>query len=73
MTISLRLSDEDSNIIKTYAKLKKQSVSEILRNAVMEQIENEYDLECYEKAMSKYNKNPISFSHDEVGKMLGMK
>lgn len=45
MTISLRLNDEDTLLIKKYAELNKMSVSELIRQTVMERIENEYDLE----------------------------
>ncbi len=73
MTISLRLSDEETSLIKSYAKIKKVSVSELIRNAVMEQIEDEYDLKAYEKAMEEYKKNPVTYSLDEVEKELGLK
>ena len=72
MSISLRLSDEDAILFKNYAKLKKVSVSEMIRNAVMEQIEDEYDIECYERAYADYRKNPVTFSPDDVEKELGL-
>ena len=43
MTISLRLSDEDTLLIKKYAELNRLSVSELIRQTVMERIETEYD------------------------------
>lgn len=70
MAISLRLSDEDTKLIRSYAKLKKKSVSEVLRSAIMEEIENEYDLKAYEQAMAEYKKNPVTYTHAEVVKML---
>lgn len=72
MTISLRLSDEDSLLIKKYAELNQMSVSEIIRKTMMERIEDEYDLEMFEKAMAEYRKNPVSYSLDEVEKELGL-
>lgn len=36
----------------------------------MEKIEDEYDLAVYLEALSEYNKNPVSYSHDEVCRML---
>jgi len=72
MTISLRLSNEDTNIIKSYAKLKKQSVSAVIRNAVMEQIETEYDLKLYEKAMKEFRLNPVTHSQNDVERELGL-
>ena len=55
MSISLRLSQEDTMLIKSYAALHNVSISELFRQAVMEKIEDEYDLQCYEKAMKAYN------------------
>ena len=44
MTISLRLSNEDSMLIKKYAELNHISVSELVRQTVLAKIEDEYDL-----------------------------
>lgn len=73
MTISLRLSDEDSLLIKKYAELKKMSVSELVRQSVMERIEDEYDLKAYQKAMENFRKDPTTYSLDEVERELGLK
>ncbi len=72
MTISVRLSEEDTNIIKAYAAMNNISLSDLIRNAIMEKIENEYDLECYEKAIKKYKANPKTYSMGEVKKELGL-
>ena len=48
------------------------SFSELFRNAVLEQIEDEYDLESYKKAVEKYKKNPVTYTHEEVAKMLDL-
>ena len=69
-TISLRLSDADSMLIKKYAELNGISVSELVRQAVMDRIETEYDLRAYERAIEEYRKNPITYSHEEVVRML---
>ena len=70
MTISLRLNDEDTMIIKKYAELNNITMSELFRQAVMERIEDEYDLKAYEKAIEEYRKNPVTYTHEEVIKML---
>ncbi len=72
MTISLRLNDEDTMLIKKYAELNSLSVSELIRQAVIEKIENEYDLEIFDKAMAEYKENPVTYSLDEVEKELGL-
>ena len=72
MTISVRLSDKDMELIKTYAKLNNISLSDLIRSAVMENIEDEYDLECYNKAIEEYKNNPKTYTLDEVKKELGL-
>lgn len=72
MTISVRLNEEDTKLIKAYADMNNISLSDLIRNAVMEKIEDEYDLECYKKAMKKYKENPKTYTLDEVKKELGL-
>lgn len=73
MTISLRLSDEDTMLFKKYAEIKGMTVSELVRQSVMERIEDEFDLSAYEKAFMEYKKNPITYTLDEVERELGLK
>ena len=73
MTISLRLSDSDTMLYKNYAKLHGMTVSELVRQSVIERIEYEYDLKAYEKAMEEYKSNPKTYSLDEVERELGLK
>lgn len=72
MTISIRLSDKDVELIKTYAKVNNMSLSDLIRNAVMEKIEDEYDLKSYNKAMEEYGKNPKTYTFNEVKEELGL-
>lgn len=70
MTVSVRLSEEDTKLIKAYAELNKTTLSDLIRNAIMEKIEDEYDLECYEKAMKEHKENPVTYTLEEVKKEL---
>jgi len=72
MTISLRLNDEDTMLIKKYAELNQLSVSELIRQSVLERIESEYDLEVFSKAMQEYQQNPVTYSLDEIERELGL-
>ena len=72
MTISLRLNDEDTLLIKKYAELNRISVSDLIRQTVMERIETEYDLEMFDKAMKEYKANPITYSLDDAERELGL-
>lgn len=70
MTISVRLNDEDTKLIKTYASINNISLSDLVRSAILEKIEDEYDLECYEKAMKEYKQNPVTYTLEEIKKEL---
>ena len=73
MTMTLRVSDEDSRLIQDYARLHGISVSEFLRNAALEKIEDEFDLRAAEKARAEFLANPVTISHDEMMKEFGLK
>ena len=49
-----------------------QKTLDLIRNAVLEKIEDEYDLECYNKAIEEYRKNPKTYTMEEVKKELGL-
>ena len=70
MTISLRLSEQDAALFKHYADMNNMSVSELVRQSVMGRIEDEFDLAAYNKAIDAYHADPVTYSHDEVRKML---
>lgn len=72
MTISLRLSDKDTKLIKDYAKLKNISISDLFRQTVIEKIEDEIDLDAYNKAYKEFLKDPKTYTLEEVEKELGL-
>ena len=72
MTISVRLNEEDTALFKSYAALNNITLSELVRNAVMEKIEEEFDLKCYEEAIKEYRENPKTYTLEEVERELGL-
>lgn len=72
MTISVRLNEKDAELVKAYAEMNNISLSDLIRNAILEKIENEYDLECYEKAMKEYKQDPKTYTLEEVKKELDL-
>lgn len=73
MTISLRLNDQETRLFKNYAKLNGITISELVRQSVLERIEDECDLKAYKQALLNYRANPVTYSLDEVEEMLGLK
>jgi len=70
---SVRLTDEESNLVKSYCAIHGISLSDALKRALIEKIEDEFDLREYEAAKKRYDDNPVSYSLDEVRKELGLK
>ena len=70
MTISIRFNEKDTSLIKDYAALHNISVSEFVRKAVLERIEDEIDLRAYNKAMEEYKSNPVTYTLDEIEQEL---
>ncbi|MFH5835868.1 type II toxin-antitoxin system RelB family antitoxin [Proteiniclasticum sp. C24MP] len=70
MSISLRLNNEEDALFRKYAAMKKMSVSEMIRETVLEKIEDEYDLEAYDLAVEEYRKNPVTYTHREIIEQL---
>lgn len=70
--IQARLSEEENAIVTQYIKTKNISMSDLIRNAIMERIEDEIDLKLYKEAMEEFEKNPVTYTHEEVAKMLGI-
>jgi len=69
-TISLRMDEEDEKLIKEYAKTKNITVSSLFRNAVLEKIEYEIDMDLYHIAMKQHIANPQVVSFDEMMKEI---
>lgn len=67
--ISLRLSDRDDELIKKYASVLNISVSELVRNAVIDLIENEIDVAAFDKAVAE---TQTTYTLEETKKELGL-
>ena len=72
MTISLRLSDEDEKLFKSYAKSNRMTLSEFIRNTVLERIGDEYDSKVYREAVEDLKKDSSTYTLDEVKERLGL-
>lgn len=69
--LSIRCNPEDEKLIKHYAASKNKNVSELLRDLVMERIEEEYDLKIAHEYLA--NKEGIKlYTAEEAEKELGL-
>ena len=72
MTISLRLSNEEADLMKSYAQINGVTMSELVRKCVLEHIEDECDLQVFRAAMADFQADPATYPLDEVEKELGL-
>ena len=65
--ISIRFNSEEENVIKNYAKSKGFSVSQLIKETLMEKIEEEYDLEvCKEYLKAKEEGTLVTIPFEEA-------
>ena len=69
---SVRLSEEESNLVRSYCALHGVSLSDALKKALIEKIGDEFDLAEYEAAKKRFEENPVSHSLEDVRKELGL-
>ena len=72
MVVSIRMTEEEKQLGVAYAKLNGSSLSEAMKRAFFEKIEEEYDIALADAALREYEKNPKTYSHEEVKKILGL-
>lgn len=72
MVVSIRMTEEEKQLGVAYAKLNGLSLSEAMKRAYFEKIEEEYDIALADAALREYEKNPKTYSHEEVKKILGL-
>lgn len=72
MSFSIRMTEEEKALAESYAKMHSLSLAEAFKRALFEKIEDEYDIAVAERAYEKYQKDPVTYSLDELEKMLNL-
>ena len=72
MTVTLDMAPADEAFIAAYAARKNLSAEGFVRRLLQEKIEDMKDNALYEEAMAEYKADPATYTHEEVGKMLGL-
>ena len=70
-TVSLRLNERDNTLIRKYAELNGMELSAFIRQAVIEKIEDEYDLALFNKVWEQ-EQDQKRLSHEQLKKELGI-
>ena len=72
MVISIRMTDEEKKLADAYARLNGVTLSEAIKSAYFEKIEEEYDIALADAALKEYKKNPKTYTLDELMKELDL-
>lgn len=70
-TVTVRLNHEEETFFKSYAVLAGKSLSTLMKEALAQSIEDEYDLNVYKQAFKEYQEDPETISHADFKKELG--
>jgi len=71
--VSLRVTEEEKNWMEGYAKVKGISLSEALKEAFFDKLDDEYDLKAIREYEEEKSKGSIKYySLDEVKQRLGL-
>jgi len=65
-TMTIRISDEEQDLIKEYASQERRAVSDVVRLAILDRIEDYYDLRDLRTAKAEHAKNPVTYTHEEI-------
>ena len=71
-TYTFELDERDKKFLEAYAKETGESVGEMAKNVLLEHVEDVMDLRAAEKAYAEYLADPVTYSHEEVRKSLGL-
>lgn len=71
---SIRLTKEEEELVRSYCKLHGISISEAFKSALLEKIEDEYDIKLAEEAKESLEKDPDQkfYTHEEFKKMFNL-
>ena len=72
MVISIRMTEEEKQLADAYARLNGISLSEAIKRAYFQKIEDEYDIALADAALKEYEKNPKTYTLEELMKELGL-
>ena len=68
---SIRFSEDEQAAIEQYALLCGIKISEVIRKATIEMIEDEMNIQTFKDTRKRFENNLVTCSREDVGKELG--
>ena len=72
-TLLIKVSEEEKDLISNYARQNNVSISKIMKDAILEKIEDEFDLRVGMEALKEFEKDPTTYTIEEVAQEMGIK
>lgn len=71
-TMTVRMDEDEKRAISQWAEFNGMSASEFMRRAALEAIEDEIDLQAYQRALVEFEADPVTYSMAEAREHLGL-
>lgn len=72
MRFPIILNKQEEKLFRSYSKVHGCSLEDALKNALLEKIEEEYDIALAHLAYNEYSKDPQTISHEDLMKELNL-
>ena len=69
-TMTMRLDETDAEVVRKYAEFEGKTISDFVRDAVFEKIEDQQDLATLREAIT--TDNGVRYTHEQVLAQLGL-
>lgn len=72
-TFTMRMGEGQKKLISEYASIHGQSMSEFMLNAALDIIEDATDLRDWRSAKAEFDRDPVTYTNDEVMREFGLR
>ena len=69
---SVRMTDQEKELLEAYAKMHGISMSTALKAAFFEMLEDEYDIKVADEALEEFEKDPVMIDAKDIYKKYGI-
>lgn len=69
-TMTMRLDETDAEVVRKYAEFEGKTISDFIRDAVFEKIEDQQDLATLREAIAV--DNGVRYTHEQILAQLGL-
>lgn len=68
MVVSIRMTEEEKQLVESYAKINGLTLTDAIKKAILERIEEDFDIALFDNAFREYKKNPKTYSLEDIKK-----